>query len=152
MQEYVLMCDYKDEQREITLFKDDIVEILDISKPEKWLVKAKNKSIIQVCYVPPKHLEPIVGKIHSIDIEYQSQFDRAAVKSDQQQQQQQASTAADISSSETNKNAPKQSSEQQTKKSGNVRLGKSQSLDTENLQSKGIQDHEKGIFIDLNFF
>jgi hypothetical protein len=42
-----LLEDYKDEQREISLFKNDIVEILDISKPEKWLVRSKN-NLIQV--------------------------------------------------------------------------------------------------------
>ena len=48
LQEYALLDDYKDEQREITMFKDDVVEILDISKPEKWLVKTKYKNLIQV--------------------------------------------------------------------------------------------------------
>jgi hypothetical protein len=42
--------DYKDEQREIALFKNDIVEILDISKAEKWLVRSK-KNLIQVNYI-----------------------------------------------------------------------------------------------------
>ncbi len=44
------MEDYKDEQREIALFKNDIVEILDISKAEKWLVRSK-KNLIQVNYI-----------------------------------------------------------------------------------------------------
>ena len=44
----MLLNDYKDEHREITMFKDDVVEILDISKPEKWLVKTKYKNLIQV--------------------------------------------------------------------------------------------------------
>ena len=48
MREYILLEDYKDEQREITIFKDDIVEILDIDKPEKWLVRTKYKNLNQV--------------------------------------------------------------------------------------------------------
>jgi len=50
--------DCVDEQREISLFKDDIVEILDISKPEKWLVRTKYKHLTEVCYIPPDLLEP----------------------------------------------------------------------------------------------
>jgi hypothetical protein len=48
MKEYVLLADYKDEQREISLFKDDIIEVLDISKPEKWLVRTKYSNLVQV--------------------------------------------------------------------------------------------------------
>jgi hypothetical protein len=48
LQEYILLSDYKDEQREISLFKDDIVEILEIFKPEKWLVRTKYKNLNQV--------------------------------------------------------------------------------------------------------
>lgn len=51
MQEYMLTTDYKDEQREISLFKDDIVEVLDISKPEKWLVRTKYTNIVQVIII-----------------------------------------------------------------------------------------------------
>lgn len=115
LQEYALLDDYKDEQREITMFKDDVVEILDISKPEKWLVKTKYKNLIQVtnrssayqpaifiylnellfllfvprplldrhqvCYIPPKLLEPIEkGKIQLPDLEYQRQFGRVKVQ------------------------------------------------------------------------
>jgi hypothetical protein len=57
LHEFVLLDDYKDEQREITLFKGDIVEILDISKPEKWLVRTKYKHLTEVCYIPPYLLE-----------------------------------------------------------------------------------------------
>lgn len=48
MHEYALLTDYKDEQREIALFQDDIIEVLDISKPEKWLVRTKYKNLVQV--------------------------------------------------------------------------------------------------------
>lgn len=48
MKEYILLEDYTDEQREISLFKDDVVEILDIDKPEKWLVRTKYKNLNQV--------------------------------------------------------------------------------------------------------
>lgn len=69
------MDDYKDEDREISLFRDDIVEILDISKPEKWLVRSKHKNLIQVCYIPPYLLEPVqTDKLQ--DLEYQKQFSR----------------------------------------------------------------------------
>lgn len=69
------MDDYKDEEREISLFRDDVVEILDISKPEKWLVRSKHKNLIQVCYIPPYLLEPVqTDKIQ--DLEYQKQFSR----------------------------------------------------------------------------
>ena len=44
------MTDYKDEQREISLFKDDIIEVLDISKPEKWLVRTKHSNLVQVIF------------------------------------------------------------------------------------------------------
>ncbi len=69
------MDDYKDEEREISLFRDDIVEILDVSKPEKWLVRSKHKNLIQVCYIPPYLLEPVqTDKLQ--DLEYQKQFSR----------------------------------------------------------------------------
>lgn len=45
LKEYILLEDYKDEQREIALFKDDIVEILDVAKPEKWLVRSKRNLV-----------------------------------------------------------------------------------------------------------
>ena len=69
------MDDYKDEEREISLFRDDIVEILDISKPEKWLVRSKYKNLVQVCYIPPYLLDPVqTDKLQ--DLEYQKQFSR----------------------------------------------------------------------------
>lgn len=49
LQEYIVTEDYTDEQREISLSKDDVIEILDISKPEKWLVRTKSKTLNQVC-------------------------------------------------------------------------------------------------------
>ena len=70
------MDDYKDEEREISLFRDDIVEILDISKPEKWLVRSKHKNLIQVCYIPPSLLEPVELTDKIQDLEYQRQFSR----------------------------------------------------------------------------
>ena len=77
MQEYILLDDYKDEQREISLFKDDIVEILDISKPEKWLVRSKYKHLNQVCYIPPNLLEHVEkGATELMDMEYQKRFSR----------------------------------------------------------------------------
>jgi hypothetical protein len=48
MHEFVLLIDYKDEQREISLFKDDIIEVLDISKSNKWLVRTKYANLVQV--------------------------------------------------------------------------------------------------------
>jgi hypothetical protein len=48
MHEFVLLTDYKDEQREISLFKDDIIEVLDISKSNKWLVRTKYANLVQV--------------------------------------------------------------------------------------------------------
>lgn len=54
--EYVLLTDYKDEQREIALFKNDIIEVLDISKPEKWLVRTKYSNIIQVIFKNTKSM------------------------------------------------------------------------------------------------
>ena len=77
LQEYILLDDYKDEQREISLFKDDIVEILDISKPEKWLVRSKYKNLNQVCYIPPILLEHVEkGATELMDMEYQKRFSR----------------------------------------------------------------------------
>ncbi|CAF0740265.1 unnamed protein product [Brachionus calyciflorus] len=77
LQEYILLEDYKDEQREITIFKDDIVEILDIAKSEKWLVRTKYKTLNQVCYIPPKLLEPYdSSKVKKLDLDYQKQFVR----------------------------------------------------------------------------
>jgi hypothetical protein len=58
LKEFKLTCDYKDDQREISLSKNDIVEILDITKSEKWLVKTKYNNITEVCYIPPNLLEP----------------------------------------------------------------------------------------------
>lgn len=48
LREYVLLEDYTDKQQEVNLSKDDIVEILDIAKPEKWLVRNKYKNPNQV--------------------------------------------------------------------------------------------------------
>ena len=48
MKEYALLTDYKDEQREISLFKDDIIEVLDLTKPDKWLVRTKYSNLVQV--------------------------------------------------------------------------------------------------------
>jgi len=62
LKEYKLVKDYKDEEREISLFKGDIVEIVDISKAEKWLVRSKYANLIQVCYVPPDILEKMEAK------------------------------------------------------------------------------------------
>lgn len=48
LREYKLLKDYKDEEREISLFQGDIVEIVDVSKAEKWLVRSKYANLIQV--------------------------------------------------------------------------------------------------------
>lgn len=48
LREYKLLKDYKDQEREISLFQGDIVEIVDVSKPEKWLVRSKYANLIQV--------------------------------------------------------------------------------------------------------
>ncbi len=50
LKEYKLLDDYKDEAREISLFKDDIVEIVDLSKADKWLVKTKYSNLVQVIF------------------------------------------------------------------------------------------------------
>jgi hypothetical protein len=48
LKEYKLKSDYKDEEREICLFKDNIVDVIDISKADKWLVRTKHSNLIQV--------------------------------------------------------------------------------------------------------
>lgn len=74
-----MLDDYTDKQREITIFKDDIVEILDNEKPEKWLVRTKYKTLNQICYVPPKLLEAYdKTKIKKLDLDYQKQFVRVS--------------------------------------------------------------------------
>lgn len=48
LHEYKLLEDYKDQGREIALFKDGLVEIIDITKGDKWLVRTKFSNIVQV--------------------------------------------------------------------------------------------------------
>ncbi|CAF4387039.1 unnamed protein product, partial [Adineta steineri] len=38
--------------------KGDMVEIVDIDKQDKWLVRNK-KNLNQICYVPPEYLEMV---------------------------------------------------------------------------------------------
>ncbi|RNA34764.1 muscle M-line assembly unc-89-like [Brachionus plicatilis] len=79
LKEFILLEDYTDEQREITIFKNDIVEILDNDKPEKWLVRTKYKTLNQVCYIPPNLLEEFESsKVKKIDLDYQNQFVRVS--------------------------------------------------------------------------
>jgi len=67
MKEYVLLADYKDEQREISLFKDDIIEVLDISKPEKWLVRTKYSNLVQVIFIIIQFIKSYINKYDEIN-------------------------------------------------------------------------------------
>ena len=51
LREYKLLEDYTDNEREITLFKDGLVEIIDIAKSDKWLVRTKYANIVQVIII-----------------------------------------------------------------------------------------------------
>ncbi|CAF4949627.1 unnamed protein product, partial [Rotaria sp. Silwood1] len=55
---FMLKDDFRDEARDVSMNKGDIVEIIDIDKKEKWLVRNK-KNLNQICYVPPDYLEMI---------------------------------------------------------------------------------------------
>ncbi|CAF1211691.1 unnamed protein product [Didymodactylos carnosus] len=58
LSDFILKEDYCDNGRDVYMSKGDIVEIVDIEKKEKWLVRNK-KNLNQVCYVPPELLEVI---------------------------------------------------------------------------------------------
>jgi hypothetical protein len=72
------LSDFTDDLRDITLFRNDIVDIIDITKPEKWLVRTKFTAIKQVCYVPPDFLEPYEDseQMEISENEYEKQFNR----------------------------------------------------------------------------
>lgn len=89
--ECILMKDYKDEQREITLFKGDVLEILDMSKPEKWLVRSKS-SLIQVCYIPPDIIQPKSTITNTV--EHQYEFKKSVFRSFKYQSSQETLVAS----------------------------------------------------------
>jgi hypothetical protein len=45
--------DFRDEARDVFMNKGDMVEIVDIDKQDKWLVRNK-KNLNQVCLIPFK--------------------------------------------------------------------------------------------------
>ncbi|CAF0827406.1 unnamed protein product, partial [Didymodactylos carnosus] len=58
LSDFILKEDYCDDSRDVSMNRGDIVEIVDVEKKEKWLVRNK-KNLNQICYVPPELLEVI---------------------------------------------------------------------------------------------
>ncbi|CAF1363451.1 unnamed protein product [Adineta steineri] len=56
--DFILKDDFRDEARDVFMNKGDMVEIVDIDKQDKWLVRNK-KNLNQICYVPPEYLEMV---------------------------------------------------------------------------------------------
>ncbi|CAF1178754.1 unnamed protein product [Adineta ricciae] len=56
--DFVLKDDFRDEARDVYMNKGDMVEIVDIDKQDKWLVRNK-KNLNQICYVPREYLEMV---------------------------------------------------------------------------------------------
>ncbi|CAF2039813.1 unnamed protein product [Rotaria magnacalcarata] len=58
LSDFVLKDDFRDEARDVSMNKGDLVEIIDIDKKDKWLVRNK-RNLNQICYVPPDYLEMV---------------------------------------------------------------------------------------------